>query len=220
MLRNIKSYLSAATNKRGSMDKAGRKFLLTIILKNSGTQNLFKITSTCSPCGLTLLKCLNKTPSETLGYTAAEFATCLGVNKKTVQKYANSKSAFEDIIPSIEKKKAASNRWEAREDGPVILRTITHDWASNLTPSAKKNDFVFKCVREAGAHQKITINGVSSYECVPGKGCQKHQRHFQAHSTALLFRMFCKGHPGLATIVMEYIYRKMRPFFASKPTLR
>ena len=246
MLRNIKSYLSTATNKRGSMDKAGRKFLLTIILKNSGTQNLFKITSTCSPRGLTVLKCLNKTPSETLGYTAAEFATCLGVNKKTVQKYANSKSAFQDIIPSIEKKKAASNRWEAREvnvcmcimqrtctqciyilfvslfsqDGPVILRTITHDWASNLTPSAKKNDFVFKCVREAGAHQKITINGVSSYECVPGKGCQKHQRHFQAHSTALLFRMFCKGHPGLATIVTEYIYRKMRPFFASKPTLR
>ena len=119
MLRNIKSYLSTATNKRGSMDKAGRKFLLTIILKNSGTQNLFKITSTCSPRGLTLLwiKCFVwfKTPSDTLGYTAADFATCLGVNKKTVQKYANSKSAFEDIIPSIEKKKAASNRWEARE---------------------------------------------------------------------------------------------------------
>jgi len=56
-----------------------------------------------------------KTPSDTLGYTAADFATCLGVNKKTFQKYANSNSAFEDIIPSIEKKKTASNRWEARE---------------------------------------------------------------------------------------------------------
>jgi len=67
---------------------------------------------------------------------------------------------------------------------------------------------------------KVIINGSGSYECVPGKGCQKHQRHFQAHSTSLLFRMFCKGNAALAPIVTEYIYRKMRPFFAAKPTLR
>jgi len=34
---NIKSFLRASTAKRSSMDKAGRKFLLSIILKNSGT---------------------------------------------------------------------------------------------------------------------------------------------------------------------------------------
>jgi hypothetical protein len=34
---NIKTFLTAARTKRSSMDKAGRKFLLSIILKNSGT---------------------------------------------------------------------------------------------------------------------------------------------------------------------------------------
>ena len=106
------------------------------------------------------------------------------------------------------------------QDGAVILKTITDDWGANLTPSPKKNDFVYKCVREAGAHIKVKINGATSYECVPGKGCKKHQRHFQAHSTSLLFRMFCKGRPAIAPIVTEYIYRKMRPFFAAKPILR
>ena len=107
------------------------------------------------------------------------------------------------------------------QDGAVILKTITDDWGVNLSNTKpKKNDFVYKCVREAGAHIKVKINGATSYECVPGKGCKKHQRHFQAHSTSLLFRMFCKGHPVLAPIVTEYIYRKMRPFFAAKPILR
>ena len=106
------------------------------------------------------------------------------------------------------------------QDGAIILTTISNDWGANLTPSPKKQDFVYKCVREPGAHIKVVINGVGSYECVPGKGCEKHQRHFQAHLTAVLFRMFCKGHPAIAPIVTEYIYRKMRPFFASKPYLR
>ena len=113
-----------------------------------------------------------KTRSDTLGYTAADFATCLGVHKQTFQKYANSNTAFEEIIPYIKKKKTASNRCYTiyksgyivhvfvvslfSQDGTVILRTITHDWASNLTLSAKKNDFVFKCIREAGAHKNIT----------------------------------------------------------------
>ena len=41
---NIKSFLHAASRKNTSMDKAGRKFLLTIILKDSGTQNLLQQT--------------------------------------------------------------------------------------------------------------------------------------------------------------------------------
>ena len=43
---NIKSFLSASTEKRSSMDKAGRKFLLAIILKKSGMQNLLELMST------------------------------------------------------------------------------------------------------------------------------------------------------------------------------
>jgi hypothetical protein len=34
---NIKSYLCAARQNRNSIGSAGRKFLLTLILKNSGT---------------------------------------------------------------------------------------------------------------------------------------------------------------------------------------
>ena len=117
---------------------------------------------------------------------------------------------------------------------------ITTDWRANLTPSANKNDFVYKCVQEPGVHWKVNNHRNCSIhpeyfsdkklshmsmpkviiKCVPGKGCQKHQRHFQAHSTSLLFRMFCKGNAALAPIVTEYIYRKMRPFFTAKPTLR
>ena len=107
------------------------------------------------------------------------------------------------------------------QDGAVILKTITNDWGANLTPSPKKTDFVYTCVSETGANTKVKINGVTSYKCVPGKGCKKHQCHFQAHSTSHLFRMFCKGHPALAPIVhTECIYRKLRLFFAAKPTLR
>ena len=135
--------------------------------------------------------------------------------------FKNSIEFFSNFFssPQIEFSKIRTNFFLSNFCNPV-LKTTTQDWASNLTPSAKKNDFVYKCVRERGAHTKITVNGVSSYECVPGKGCQKHQRHFQAHSTGLLFRMFCKGHPALTSIVTEYIFRKMRPFFASKPSLR
>ena len=59
-----------------------------------------------------------KTPfqtTDTLGYSAGEFAKYLRVDKRTIQKYANSNTAFEEITPCIQKKKTASNRWEARE---------------------------------------------------------------------------------------------------------
>ena len=72
-----------------------------------------------------------------------------------------------------------------------------------------KKDFVYKCVREPRASIKVIIKGVESYECVPGKGCEKHQRHFQAHLTAVVFGMSSKGHPAIAPIVTEYIYRKI-----------
>ena len=39
---------------------------------------------------------------------------------------------------------------------------------------------------------------------MPEKGCKKHQYHFQAHSTAVLLRMICKGHPAIAPTVTDY----------------
>ena len=44
-----------------------------------------------------------------------DFAKCLGLHRDTFAKYANSNIAFEEITPYIQKKKTASNRWEARE---------------------------------------------------------------------------------------------------------
>ena len=44
-----------------------------------------------------------------------DFAKCLGLHKDTFTKYANSNTAFEELTPCIQKKKTASNRWEARE---------------------------------------------------------------------------------------------------------
>ena len=89
---------------------------------------------------------------------------------------------------------------------------------SNAKPK-KKRLCVQVCARTRSTHKGFYQWGWVLW-CMPGKGCEKHQRHFQAHSTALLFRMFCKGHPAIAPIVTEYIYRKMWPFFASKPYLR
>ena len=54
-------------------------------------------------------------PSDTLGFTDVDFAKCLGLHKDTFTKYANSNTAFEELTPCIQKKKTASNRWEARE---------------------------------------------------------------------------------------------------------
>ena len=55
VVAKIKSFLSTASRKNSSMDKAGRTFLLTIILKDSGTQNRLQLTSTRTSlhqCGL------------------------------------------------------------------------------------------------------------------------------------------------------------------------
>ena len=70
--------------------------------------------------------------------------------------------------------------------------------------------------REPRAHTMVFINGVGFYKCIPWKGCEKHQQLFQAHSMPVLFRKFCKGHPAIAPVVTEYIYRKIMAGFTNK----
>ena len=95
------------------MDKAGRKFLLSLILKNSGTQILAPISLWCIQSSINALSPSQTT--DTIACSAQDFGTYLGVDRRTIDKHANSTSAFKDLKPEIKKKQTASNRWEARE---------------------------------------------------------------------------------------------------------
>ena len=97
------------------MDNAGRKLLLSIILKNTGIHTPFHLA--CVQVLLITLIFAQNPPqtTDTLPYSAHQYAAYLGIDFRTISKYANSITEFTDLKPNIQKKKTASNRWEARE---------------------------------------------------------------------------------------------------------
>ena len=108
------------------MDKAGRNFLQSLILKNSGIQFLAHIYCAYNfkdrnphmrHLLTTVLFCSKPLPKQQLQYLVQLMTLELtgGVDQRTIQNHDNATSAFKDLKPQIEKKQTASNRWEARE---------------------------------------------------------------------------------------------------------
>ena len=130
-----------------------------------------------------------------------------------------------------------------------MLREVKEHWSDNLVPSPNKKDIIFQHIKGPGLHSYVEQpNGVKKYVCSPQAQCGSHQRHFMKNTTTALYKHFLQMYPLrrgkscspewemltmqpflietlivliflIVGIVTFYLYRKMKPFFACKPSL-
>jgi len=130
-----------------------------------------------------------------------------------------------------------------------VLREVKEHWSDNLVPSPNKKDIIFQHIKGPGLHSYVEQpNGVKKYVCSPQAQCGSHQRLFMKNTTTALYKHFLQMYPLrrgkscspewemltmqpflietlivfvflILGIVTFFLYRKMKPFFACKPSL-
>ena len=118
-----KLILRAARSNRSAVDKAGRKFLLSLIFQNSGTytkhcthMSYRQVFSNPESWHYDHFICL-KSPSQTtdtVPCTAYGLGTYLGVDRTTILKHSNSNSAFKDLKQKVQKKNSLQQMGSSR----------------------------------------------------------------------------------------------------------
>ena len=135
------------------------------------------------------------------------------------------------------------------QGGKIVLKEVNNHWSDNLIPSPNKKDIIFQHIKGPGLHSYVEQpNGEKKYVCSPQAECRPHQCHFMKNTTTALYKHFLQMYPLrrgkscstewnmfstqpfiietltlficlIVGIVTLFLYRKLKPFFACKPSL-